>query len=103
MFERTTTRTVVIAEPFRIDGDDQVFPAGTYEVSTDEELISELSFTAYRRVRTTMTLADTGTGMTRQVLRIEPAHLDEILAKARAANPGVCSQPRRLRRSVRHS
>lgn len=89
MFERTTTRTVVITEPFRLGGDEQLFPAGTYEVSTDEELISELSFTAYRRIRTTMTLADTGTGITRQVLSIEPARLDEILAMARAANPGA--------------
>lgn len=89
MFERTTTRTVVIAEPFRLDGVEQVLPAGTYEVSTDEELISELSFTAYRRTRTTITLADTGTGSTRQVLSIEPAQLDEILAKAGSSNRGA--------------
>ena len=52
MLSRTTTRTVTFLLPFSIAAANQELPAGAYLVETDEELIQELSFIAYRRVAT---------------------------------------------------
>ena len=49
---RTTRKTVTFAPPFMLKGVDRILPAGDYRVLTDEELIEELSFPAYRRVST---------------------------------------------------
>lgn len=38
--------------PFRLKGIARLFPAGSYEVVTDEEMIEGLSFPSYRRVAT---------------------------------------------------
>ena len=88
MFERTTTRTVTFTRPFQIEGIDGLLPPGAYEIETDEELIPGLSFTAYRRTRTAITLHMDGTGSprARQVVTIDPADLEAALAlDARAA------------------
>ncbi|WP_374371474.1 hypothetical protein [Dongia sp.] len=52
--QRTTTSVVTFARPFRLDGMIDTFPAGTYQVETDEELLQGVSFPAYRRVATVM-------------------------------------------------
>jgi hypothetical protein len=52
MTTRTTSKTVTFARPFRLKGVDRILPAGNYRIVTDEELIEELSFPAYRRVST---------------------------------------------------
>jgi hypothetical protein len=52
MLSRTTTRTVTFLMPFSIAAANQELAAGAYLVETDEELIQELSFPAYRRVAT---------------------------------------------------
>ncbi len=82
MFERTRTRTVAFARPFQIEGIDGLLPPGAYEIETDEELIPGLSFTAYRRTRTAITLQTGGLGSTRarQVVTIDPADLEAALA-----------------------
>lgn len=80
MFERTTTRTVVFARTFRVDGVEHELPAGAYEVATDEEMIPGLSFIAYRRVRTTITPAAGHASAVRQVVTVEPEALDAALA-----------------------
>ncbi len=46
---RTTTKTVTFTQPFHFDSIDGVQPPGAYEVGTDEELIEDVSFLAYRR------------------------------------------------------
>ena len=56
MIQRTSRRDVVFRAPFFIDGIDGVHPAGTYAVDIDEVLLEELSFTAYRRVSTSITI-----------------------------------------------
>ena len=43
---------LVFDHPFRLKGIDRLFPAGSYEVLTDEEMIEGLSFPCYRRVAT---------------------------------------------------
>jgi hypothetical protein len=42
----------VFNHPFKVKGIDRTLPPGGYRIVTDEELIEELSFTAYRRVAT---------------------------------------------------
>jgi len=49
---RASTMTVRFAEPFTLTGLERAQPAGSYIVETDEELIPNLSFTAYRRTAT---------------------------------------------------
>ena len=42
MTVRTTSKTVTFMHPFSLTGTDEVQPAGTYTVETDEELLSAL-------------------------------------------------------------
>ena len=53
---RTRRETVVFKHPFRIAGIDHLVAPGSYVVVTDDELIEDLSFPAYRRVATTITV-----------------------------------------------
>ena len=53
---RSTQTTVTFTRPFSLRGVDGIKPAGTYRVDTEEELIEGLSFTAYRRVATSIFL-----------------------------------------------
>ncbi len=56
MTQRTSRKTVTFARPFSLGGIDEVLPAGSYAVDTDEELIEGLSFLAYRRISTVIVL-----------------------------------------------
>jgi len=56
MTVRTTSKTVTFAHPFNLSGVDEVQPAGTYTVETDEELLQILSVPAYRGISTLMRL-----------------------------------------------
>ncbi|MEO0697892.1 MAG: hypothetical protein AAFY84_17555 [Pseudomonadota bacterium] len=49
---RTTTSTVTFVYPFVLPGYTNELPAGTYEVIAEDELLANLSFTAYRRIAT---------------------------------------------------
>src|ERR1700757_2471715 len=63
---RSRRETVTFRHPFRIRGVDRVLPAGSYEVITDEEMIEGLSFAAFRRVATMITVpAETGRAIER--------------------------------------
>lgn len=89
MQERMTTRTVVFERPFRLAAVDALLPAGSYTVDTDEEIIPELSFVAYRRVRTTINLPTAAfhSAGARQVVTIDPEDLASALERdARAAH-----------------
>jgi hypothetical protein len=52
MIGRTHSKSVVFDHPFELKGVDRLLPPGDYRVVTDEELIEDLSFPAYRRVST---------------------------------------------------
>jgi hypothetical protein len=53
---RTRTETVTFKHPFQIAGVAEDQPAGDYIVETNEELITGVSFIAYRRVNVMMHL-----------------------------------------------
>jgi hypothetical protein len=52
---RTTTNTVTFRSPFILPGWDTPWPPGDYVITTDEEPL-ETSFSAFRRVSTTIQL-----------------------------------------------
>ena len=76
MTVRASRKTVTFAQPFALSGIDEVQPAGTYTVETDEELLPGLSFPAYQRIATLMALRSRGGGpVVEEMLNIDPLHL----------------------------
>jgi hypothetical protein len=79
---RTTRTLVTFARPFWLDDAAELQPAGTYAVQTDEEQIEGLSFLAYRRVATTISLplkaAPKGSF---QIATVDPADLEAALKR----------------------
>ena len=82
MTVRTTSETVTFRHPFNLTGTDEVQPAGTYTVETDEELLQPASVPAYRRIATLMRLArTTGTVLLTQIVETNPVELAGALAR----------------------
>jgi hypothetical protein len=75
---RTSNKTVNFAHPFLLKGVDRVLPPGEYRVATDEELIQELSFPAYRRVATMIFVpAQSHNASSIEMVSIDPHELQE--------------------------
>jgi len=71
-----------LANPFQLAGVDEVQPAGIYDVETVEEQLEGLSFVAYRRVATTITLhGSTAATVSRQFVTIDPDDLASALVR----------------------
>lgn len=85
MSTRTTTKTVTFARPFVLGELDEVFPAGTHTVETDEELVNGISFVAYRRVLTMIHLHPKGHPGRVRTLTIDPNELDAAIERDQAA------------------
>jgi hypothetical protein len=73
----TRSYTVSFARPFTLPGLDRDYPAGSYTVQADDEQL-DLSFTASRRVTTTILLAS---GAMRQAWSVKQADLDAALVR----------------------
>lgn len=78
MTTRMTVRRVTFFRPFRLAGTDDTYPAGSYSIETDEDPIEGLSFAAYRRTASYITVPGASDGMTHMV-RVEPADLEVLL------------------------
>lgn len=79
---RTTDSAVTFRRPFSLSSVEGTQPAGTYQVSTDEEQIAGLSFLAYARVTTLLYLpADAKSDATRQIVKVDPAELVAALER----------------------
>ena len=77
---RTTDTAVTFRRPFSLSSVEGIQPAGTYQVSTDEEQIASLSFLAYARMTTLLYLpANAKSDATRQVVKVDPAELAAAL------------------------
>jgi hypothetical protein len=76
MNTRTSRQAVTFTRPFSLSGIDEVQPAGTYTVETDEELLPGLSFPAYRRIATLIFLRSRRGGpVVEEVVNIDPLEL----------------------------
>jgi hypothetical protein len=76
MTVRTSHKTVTFTRPFSLSAMDEVQPAGTYTVETDEELLQGVSFPAYRRLATLIFLPSRpGNAFLEQVVNIDPLEL----------------------------
>lgn len=67
--------TVTFRSPFTLPGLDRSYPPGDYTITADDEQL-DLSFTAFRRVATTILLH---AGATTQAWPVEPADLQAAL------------------------
>ena len=82
MNTRTTSKAITFAHPFSLAGLDEIQPAGTYTIQTDEEPIEGLSFLAYRRVATVIFLPlHRGGPGSFQAISITPEALDAAQAR----------------------
>ena len=76
MTVRTSRKTVTFRQPFSLSGIDEVQPAGTYIVETDEELLPGVSFPAYRRIASLIYLRSRGGGaVVEEIANIDPLEL----------------------------
>ena len=81
MMLRTSSRSVTFRRPFSLKGVPGSLPAGTYAVETDEELLEQLSFTAYQRVATSIRVPTGSSGGSYQMFRVDPADLEQAEAR----------------------
>jgi len=81
MIVRTTSKTVTFMHPFSLSGTDEVQPAGTFTVETDEELLQASSIPAYRRIATLIRLARTTGTVQTQIVETNPVELAGALAR----------------------
>jgi len=78
MTMRTSRKAVPFRRPFSLSGIDEVQPAGTYTVETNEELIEGLSFPAWRRTGTVLLLRQPGAVGIEHDVDIDPEELDAV-------------------------
>jgi|SwirhirootsSR3_FD_contig_51_3753588_length_710_multi_4_in_0_out_0_2 hypothetical protein len=87
MVVRSRSKSVVFSHPFELKGVDRILPAGDYRVVTDEELIEELSFPAYRRISTMIFVPGQGRqGSSLEMVTIDPRDLEAAQGRDSAAN-----------------
>jgi hypothetical protein len=86
---RSRSRTVVFTRPFRLAAFEAPLPPGSYVVETDEELVEDLSFPAYRRTGAWLRLpAAPGSRALDRVVNVDPAELDAAIADQGATVDG---------------
>lgn len=83
---RTTRTTVIFQRPFKLGEQDDIYPAGSYSIETDEELLADVSFPAYRRTATLMQrVTDPANGRIMPIVTIDPRDLEAALAADKVA------------------
>ena len=105
MSSRTIETTVTFTHPFSLKGLDGPQPPGTYAVRADEELIEGMSFPAYRRTATAMSIPVPNAGPgSFQVIATDPQELEAALAadRAWAGNQVPASQADRPTEEAEH-
>ena len=75
MLTRSREKTWTFGRAFRLKGVDHELPAGSYRVTTDEELVEGLSFPVYRRVSTMIFVPGGSINGSLEMLAIDPADL----------------------------
>jgi hypothetical protein len=82
---RTTRATVTFKHPFKLGDADEVYPAGSYSIETDEELLQGLSSPAYRRTATLMQrINEQNPARIMPIATIDPIQLDVAIVRDKA-------------------
>jgi hypothetical protein len=85
MASRTTYTTITFAHPFCLKGFDAPQPAGSYTVRMEEKLLEGLSFAAYGRIATEISIpVDRAGPGSIQVVTTDPQELESALEADRA-------------------
>ena len=82
---RSTTTDVTFRHAFTLKGSESTVPPGTYRVDVEEEPIDGLSFLAYRRLATFITVPVAGHSGSTQSLLVDPKELERALTRDAAA------------------
>ena len=77
MTTRTTTKIVAFKSAFQLPGWEVAWPAGSYEVITDQEQL-DTSFAAFRRIETRIVLRH---GAETRYVTVAPLDLEYALAR----------------------
>ncbi len=82
MMTRTQQRTIHFNARALLDGLDYPLGPGDYELHEDEELIEGISWLAYRRVATFITIPPTSAnGNVRRMLPVDAEAIEELLRR----------------------
>jgi hypothetical protein len=82
MTDRTTESEITFTHPFQLSAFLRPMAAGTYRVTTDEDLIQGLSYLAYKRSATMLHIPAIGAASnTRQYVRVDPTELEAAQLK----------------------
>ncbi|MDN5000676.1 hypothetical protein ACFQZO_07275 [Bradyrhizobium sp. GCM10027634] len=77
---RSRRETVTFRHPFRIHGIERMLPAGAYQVIADEETIDAETFSAWRRVGTSIIVPVEGVLGSVEMLSIRAIDLADAMA-----------------------
>jgi hypothetical protein len=72
---RTKRSKLTFSRAFTLEGAECSFPAGVYELVTDEELIEGLSFPAYRRVASWILALMQNSNNSTEMIMVDPVEL----------------------------
>jgi hypothetical protein len=92
MTTRIRQEIVTFRREFSLSGLDRMQPPGSYAIEIEEELITELSFAAYRRTATVIRLPSSQFGGY-QVETIDPLELHAALERDAAPGYGANGSP----------
>lgn len=82
MNTRTSTRSVTFRHPFMLKAFEAAQPAGTYKVTTEEEVLDSVSAPAYRRISTEIELVSRArSAAIIELVSIDPHELEAALAR----------------------
>ena len=90
---RSMTTNVTFRHAFALKGSESAVPPGTYRVDVEEDPIDGLSFLAYRRLATFITVPVAGQSGSTQSLLVDPKELEQALTRDAAAAAAMIREP----------
>ena len=90
---RSMTTNVTFRHAFALKGLERPVPPGTYRVDVEEDPIDGLSFLAYRRLATFITVPVAGRSGSTQSLLVDPKELEQALTRDAAAAAAMIREP----------
>jgi hypothetical protein len=80
---------VRIDRPFRLSNGTRTYPAGDYEVTTENEQLGDFTFEAFRRISTRIYLPPVSGQMgIGEILEIDPVELENLVLQSEPLNAG---------------